>query len=74
MIVAIVALDLIAIAAFYAFHINRDFDGTRNTFVGVWMLVSFVVVAIQLRKIRRARLEIIRGQTPGSGPGAPPTT
>ena len=74
MVVAIVVLDAIAIAAFYGFHINRDFDGTRNTFIGVWMLLSFAVVAVQLRKIRRARLAVIRGESSMSSTGKPPET
>jgi len=61
MIIAIVILDSFAIAVFYLFHFNSDTGSRRNTFVGVWMLLSAIVVAIQLRKIRKARMRIVRG-------------
>jgi len=60
MILAIVVLDAIAIPVFYLLHFNRDVGPRQNTYIGVWTLVSALVVAVQLRKIRRARLEAIR--------------
>jgi hypothetical protein len=68
MIVAIVILDSIAIPVFYLFHFNRDVGTRQNTFIGIWMLLSAAVVAVQLRKIRRARLAIMRGAGDGGRP------
>jgi hypothetical protein len=62
MIIAIVILDAVAIAVFYLLHFNRDVGPRQNTFIGVWMLLSAVIVAIQLRRIRRARMRIVRGE------------
>lgn len=61
MIAAIVVLDSIAIPVFYALHLNARPGNAQNTYVGVWTLLSAIVVAVQLRKIRRARLAAIRG-------------
>ena len=64
MIVAIVILDAIAIPVFYLLHLNERPGTPQNTYVGIWTLVSALIVAIQLRKIRRARLAAIRGSGP----------
>jgi len=64
MIVAIVILDAIAIPVFYLLHLNEQPGTRQNTYIGIWTLVSALIVAIQLRKIRRARLEAIRGSGP----------
>lgn len=61
MVAIIVVLDAVAITAFYLLHLNRGGGTPQEAFVGVWTVVSFLVVAVQLRKIRRARLEIVRG-------------
>ena len=55
MIVLVVVLDSVAITAFYTLHFNREPGTRQQTFVGVWTLLSFLVVAVQLRKIRAAR-------------------
>jgi hypothetical protein len=70
LIIAIVILDSFAIAMFYLFHFNRDIGPRQNTFIGIWMLLSAVVVAVQLRKIRRARTAIMRGTDGGQRPTA----
>lgn len=57
----IVVLDAAAITTFYVLHLDRIGGTPQETFVGIWTVVSFVVVAVQLRKIRRARLDIARG-------------
>jgi hypothetical protein len=70
MIVAAAIIDVVAIAAFYLFHIDRDEGAKRQTFVGVWTVISFIVVAVQLRKIRAARVAMIR--SPDGDRGTPP--
>jgi hypothetical protein len=67
MVVAIVILDAIAIPVFYLLHLNRQPGNPQTTYVGVWMFLSAIIVAVQYRKIRRARLEIIRGKTVSGG-------
>jgi hypothetical protein len=73
MIVAIVVLDSIAIPVFYLFHFNQNPGSGQNRFIGAWMLVSAVVVAVQLRKIRRARLAAMRAASPGPPSDQTPT-
>ncbi len=68
MIVAAAIIDAIAIAAFYLFHIDQDEGTKRQTFVGVWTAISFVVVAMQLRKIRAARVALVRSGDAGRRP------
>jgi len=70
MIVAIVILDTIAIPVFYLLHFNREPGPRQNTYIGIWMLLSALVVAVQLRKIRRARMELMRGAAGGQRPEA----
>jgi hypothetical protein len=55
MIGAVLAVDVVAIAAFYALHLNGHAGTAQQTFIGVWILVSLTIVMIQQRKIRRAR-------------------
>ena len=64
MVGAILAVDLIAIAIFYALHLNGNPGPRQQTFIGIWILISLAIVAIQQRKIRRAQ----RGNRP---PGQP---
>ncbi len=76
MVLAVAVLDGLAIAAFYAFGVNHDFGARRNTFVGVWMVLTVGIVVVQLRKIRRARLAAIRApivSRGSSGSGSPPS-
>ena len=68
MILAIVILDGIAIPVFYLGHFNGEAGPRQSTYIGIWMLLSAVVVAVQLRKIRRARLAIIKGRSSAGGP------
>lgn len=53
---AILAVDAIAIAIFYALHLNDNPGPRQQTFIGIWILISLGIVAIQQRKIRRARM------------------
>ncbi len=63
MVAAIAAIDIIAIAVFYALHLNGNPGTAQQTFIGVWILISLVIVFIQQRKIRRIR----SGRRPGGG-------
>ena len=67
MIIAIVVLDAIAIPVFFLLHLNDQAGSGQNTYIGIWTLLSAIVVALQLRKIRRARLTAIRESPQGPG-------
>jgi hypothetical protein len=56
MVGAVIVVDVVAIAAFYALHLNGHAGTAQQTFIGVWILVSLAIVLIQQRKIRRARI------------------
>ena len=60
MVAAILGIDVIAIAIFYALHLNGNPGPRQQTFIGIWILISLGIVAIQQRKIRRAQ----RGSRP----------
>ena len=67
MVGAVIAVDAIAIAAFYALHLNGRAGPEQQTFIGVWILVSLAIVVVQQRKIRRARMS---GSQPPENPKA----
>ena len=53
------AVDAIAIGAYYVAGIGRAAPGTRLAFTVVWMLATLLVVLVGLTRIRRARLETL---------------
>lgn len=55
MVSAIVIVDVVAIAALYALHLNDTPGPMQQTFIGIWILISLAIVFIQQRKIRRVR-------------------
>ncbi|HEX3866287.1 MAG TPA: hypothetical protein VHV78_06010 [Gemmatimonadaceae bacterium] len=55
MIVAVVGLDAAVIGLYYGFHIRERTDKTQETFVAVWVVLTLLVVATLLRRIRQAR-------------------
>lgn len=57
MVALVVAIDAVAIAAFYITGMARAAPATRMVFTGVWMLLTLAVVLTGLTRIRRARLE-----------------
>ena len=63
MVAAIAVVDVIAIAAFYAAHLNNNPGPKQQTFIGIWILISLAIVFIQQRKIRRVR----SGRRPSGG-------
>jgi uncharacterized membrane protein len=71
--IAIIAvLDLAAALVFYHLHLDRDPGPRQQTYVGIWTLLSAVVVAIQLRKIRAERIAAIRAPRNLPTPPSPP--
>jgi hypothetical protein len=60
MIVLIAILDTVAGLVFYRLHLDTDGGQRQQIYVGVWTLLSGVIVAVQLRKIRRERVAAIR--------------
>ena len=55
----VLAVDAIAIGAYYVAGIGRAAPGTRLAFTVVWMLATLLVVLVGLTRIRRARLETL---------------
>jgi hypothetical protein len=71
LIVSIAALDIVAAVVFYHLHLDRNPGTNQQIYVGVWTVLSALIAVVQLRKIRRERLAIIRApRTPGN-PAAP---
>lgn len=75
MVVSVVILDAVAIGLFYLLHLNHEEGGRRQLFVAGWTLLSLLVVAVPLRRIRAARGAALRGGAPAGppdgGPGGP---
>ena len=46
----------IAIAVYYLAHMDHVYGRPRNIFMTVWMGAILIVVLVQLRRIRRARV------------------
>jgi hypothetical protein len=64
LIVAIGALDLVAATVFYHFHLDQHPGTNQQIYVGVWTVLSALIAVVQLRKIRKERLAIIRAPRP----------
>lgn len=60
MIALVAILDTVAGLVFYRLHLDHDPGARQQTYVGVWTLLSAVIVAVQLRKIRKERIGAIR--------------
>lgn len=58
LVIAVVALDTAVIALYYALRIGERPERTQETFVAVWVVVTLLIVATLMKKIRQAR----RGQ------------
>jgi hypothetical protein len=48
------ALDAVAIGLYYAFIVHAP-ERTRMLFTGVWTLLTAILVAVLLKRVRRAR-------------------
>jgi uncharacterized membrane protein YoaK (UPF0700 family) len=58
LVIAVVALDSAVIGLYYALRIGERPERTQQTFVAVWVVVTLLIVATLMKKIRQAR----RGQ------------
>lgn len=56
LVVAALLVHGVAIAVYYLAHMDRVYGRPRDIFTAVWMGAILVVVVVQLRRIRRARL------------------
>lgn len=75
MIVLVVAVDAVAIAIYYAGHMDRVYGRGRDVFTGVWLVVVLAIVFVQLRRIRQARFGGSRRRPPDStNPPNPPSS
>lgn len=55
MVVWVLAIDAVAIAAYYAAHLSRANERVRTIFTLAWSLATIAVVLVSLRRIRLAR-------------------
>ena len=55
----VLAVDAVAIGAYFVGGIGRAAPGTRLAFTVVWMLATLLVVLVGLTRIRRARLDAL---------------
>jgi heme/copper-type cytochrome/quinol oxidase subunit 4 len=55
LVVAVVALDAVVLGIYYGMHIAERPERTQETFVAVWVVVTLLVVATIMKKLRRAR-------------------
>lgn len=55
MVLWVLGIDAVAIATYYAAHLDRAAPRTRAVFTMVWMVATIVVVLTALRRIRLAR-------------------
>jgi len=60
LIALIAVLDTAAALVFYHLHLDRNPGTRQQIYVGIWTLTSAVIVAVQLRKIRKERVAAIR--------------
>ncbi|HET6231570.1 MAG TPA: hypothetical protein VFE05_15970 [Longimicrobiaceae bacterium] len=52
---SVVAVDVVAIAAYYATDVGHAGPRTRTIFTAVWVALTFGVVLVGLRRMRQAR-------------------
>ncbi|MGH7622525.1 MAG: hypothetical protein ACREMU_09325 [Gemmatimonadaceae bacterium] len=55
LVATVVVLDGLIIGAYYALHINLRSAKTQGTFVAVWVVLTLLIVATMMKKIRQAR-------------------
>jgi len=68
MVVAVVALDAVAIGLYYGLHVRSAAPRTQALFAGAWTLVTLIVVLTGMTRIRAVRVRWRRGAAvrPGS--------
>jgi heme/copper-type cytochrome/quinol oxidase subunit 4 len=55
LVVAVVALDAVVLGIYYGMHIADRPEKTQETFVAVWVVVTLIIVATIMKKLRRSR-------------------
>lgn len=55
LVVAVVALDAVVLGIYYGMHIADRPEKTQETFVAVWVVVTLLIVATIMKRLRRAR-------------------
>ena len=55
LVVAVVALDAVVLGIYHGMHIAERPEKTQETFVAVWVVLTLLVVATIMKKLRRAR-------------------
>lgn len=63
MVLAVVALDAVAIGLYYALHVRSAAPRTQALFTGAWTLLTLVVVLTGMTKIRAARVRWRRSRS-----------
>ena len=55
LVASVVVLDAAVIGLYYAAHIQDRPVKTQQTFVGVWVVLTLIVVTTMMKRIRQAR-------------------
>jgi len=55
LILCVAVLDGVMIALYYAFDVRDGTVKTQQTFVGIWVVLTLIIVTTILRRIRQAR-------------------
>ena len=56
LIVGVVVLDAIMVGAYYRLSVPLRPERTQQSFVAVWVVLTLLVVATRMKKIRQARI------------------
>lgn len=68
LVVAVVVLDVVAIAAYELLDLDQRTGTVRSLFLGGWTLATLAVVLPIMSRIRAARLRARRARAAGGGP------
>jgi hypothetical protein len=55
LVASVVALDAVVIGIYYALHMRERPIRTQESFVAVWVVLTLLVVATQMKEIRKFR-------------------
>jgi len=56
LVVGIVVLDAIMIGVYYGLSVPLKPERTQQSFVAIWVVLTLIVVATRMKKIRQARI------------------
>ena len=56
LIVGVVVLDALMIGMYYGLSVPLKPERTQQSFVAIWVVLTLIVVATRMRKIRQARI------------------